>query len=66
MHYLVLIFSLNLHYLYRYICILNVYIYVYGQLSAKDLLYKRIVMPPKCLPVTIPELSSFARISNLS
>ena len=26
-------FSLVLHYLYTYICILNVFIYVYGQLS---------------------------------
>ena len=34
MHYLLLTFSLNWHYLYRYICILNVFIYVYGQLSA--------------------------------
>ena len=34
MHYLLLTFSLILHYLYRYICILNVFIYVYGQLSA--------------------------------
>ena len=33
MHYLLLTFSLILHYLYRYICILNVFIYVYGQLS---------------------------------
>ena len=33
MHYLLLIFSLILHYLYRYICILNVFMYVYGQLS---------------------------------
>ena len=34
MHYLLLTFSLILHYLYRYICILNVFIYVYRQLSA--------------------------------
>ena len=34
MHYLLLTFSLILHYLYRYICILNVFIYVYGELSA--------------------------------
>ena len=34
MHYLLLNFSLILHYLYRYICILNVFIYVYRQLSA--------------------------------
>ena len=34
MHYLLLTFSLILHYLNRYICILNVFIYVYGQLSA--------------------------------
>ena len=33
MHCLLLTFSLILHYLYRYICILNVFIYVYGQLS---------------------------------
>ena len=35
-----LTFSLILHYLYKYICILNVLIYAYVQLSAiKDLLY---------------------------
>ena len=39
MHYILLTFSLIMHYLYRYICILNVFIYVYGQLSAiKNLL----------------------------
>ena len=39
MHYLLLTFSLILHYLYRYNCILNVFMYVYGQLSAiKNLL----------------------------
>ena len=34
MHYLLLTFSLILHYLYRYICILNVFNFVYGELSA--------------------------------
>ena len=39
MHYLLLTFSLILHYLYRYIFILNVFIYVYEQLSAIMNLY---------------------------
>ena len=40
MHYLLLTFSLILHYLYRYIGILNVFIYIYEQLSAiKNLFY---------------------------
>ena len=34
MLYLLLTFSLILHCLYRYICILNVFMYVYEQLSA--------------------------------
>ena len=43
MHYLLLTFSLNLHYLYRYICILNICIHVYGQLSAINNLHIIIV-----------------------
>ena len=39
MHYSFLTFSLILHYLIRYICILNVFIYVHGQLSALKNLY---------------------------
>ena len=34
MHYLLFTYSLTLHYLYRYICILSVFIYVYRQFSA--------------------------------
>ena len=34
MHYLLLTFSLIMHYLYRYICNLNVFIYLYRLLSA--------------------------------
>ena len=40
MHDLLLTFSLILHYLNIYICILNAFIYVYGQLSAiKTIIY---------------------------
>ena len=55
MHYLVLTFSLVLHYVYRYICVINVFIYVYGQLSAiKDLLL--LLLYYSKLPVIIKAL----------
>ena len=39
MHNLLLTFSLILYYLHRYICTLNVFIYVYEQLSEIKNLY---------------------------
>ena len=44
MHSLLLTFSLILHYLYRYICCFNVFVYVYGQLSGIKKYYINIIM----------------------